>query len=112
MGLRKMMMLMHALLVSWQWSAVAFAGPSIISGEPWWGCQDRNELQSINKMLYQGDKKAWANSLAEGIAKGRCIMFNNGQKVFLDDTAIFSGLVKVRPEGSIKKYWTNTEAVK
>jgi hypothetical protein len=39
-------------------------------------------------------------------------MFKNGEVVYITDTAIFSGIIKVRRKGETKEYWTNTEAVK
>ena len=39
-------------------------------------------------------------------------MFTNGEVVYIADTAIFSGLVKVRRRGDTNEYWTNLEAVK
>jgi hypothetical protein len=39
-------------------------------------------------------------------------MFKNGEVVYIADTAIFSGGVKVRRKGETQEYWTNLEAIK
>lgn len=58
------------------------------------------------------DKQAFQQALTAGLLLGECIMFKNGEVVFIVDTAIFSGLVKVRRKGELVEYWTNIEAVK
>lgn len=38
-------------------------------------------------------------------------ILKSGISVYIEDTKIFSGKVKIRPKGSTTTVWTNTEAV-
>ena len=59
----------------------------------------------------QGDREAWSRALAEGALSGECILFKADEPVFVTDTALFSGLVKVRRKGKRTEYWTDFESV-
>ena len=47
----------------------------------------------------------------EGASSGACVMFEAGESVFITDTTILGGLVKVRREGELAEYWTARESV-
>jgi len=83
-----------------------------ISGNSYFGCVDRQYFDKIIRYLVQKDRQAFYGGLADGISSGTCTMFIAGEEVFIADTAIFSGLVKVRRRGEIVEYWTNIEAVR
>jgi hypothetical protein len=91
---------------------VAGDGSKRISGEHRFGCSDRDYLDKLAGYAVQKDKKAFSQGLAAGLLSGVCTMFKEGEEVYLADTAIFSGLVKVRRKGETQEYWTNLEAVK
>jgi hypothetical protein len=54
---------------------------------------------------------AFGNALAERILSGACTKFEGGEAVFLTDTAVLSGLLRVRRQGKQTEYWTNIEAL-
>ncbi|MBW1723594.1 MAG: zinc ribbon domain-containing protein [Deltaproteobacteria bacterium] len=83
-----------------------------ISGEGWFGCIDREQMASLVRYVTQKDKDAFAKAFAMGLAGGTCTRFESDEVVHLMDTAIFSGLVKVRREGETQTYWTNSEAIR
>ncbi|MBS1766023.1 MAG: hypothetical protein JST05_01280 [Acidobacteria bacterium] len=83
-----------------------------IVGTSWFGCRDRDDLSKLISYAAQGDREAFSRGLAEGVADGQCTVFKDGEEVVLTDTAIFSGLVKVRRVGDTEEWWTNIEAVK
>lgn len=60
----------------------------------------------------QKDEQAFKAALAAGIMRGSVTFFKSGEEVYIVDTAIFSGMVKVRRKGKTKEHWTNLEAVK
>jgi hypothetical protein len=50
--------------------------------------------------------------LAAGLVAGTCTRFKPGETVYIADTAMFSGLVKIRRKGEMTEYWTNFEAIR
>jgi len=66
----------------------------------------------IAQYVAQGDKEAFKKALGAELITGECVQFKANERVLISDTAIFSGLVKVRRPGEISEYWTNIEAVK
>lgn len=87
------------------------SGESRIDGDNWFGCQSRDYFEKVVGFAVQKDNEAFGKALAAGILQGNCTRFTAGETVFLADTAIFSGLVKVRRKGETSEYWTNLEAV-
>jgi hypothetical protein len=95
------------------------SGPSVttgserrISGDHWFGCTDREYFKKLVRYAVQKDEEAFSQALAAGILAGTCTMFKDGEVVYITDTAIFSGLVKVRRKGELQEFWTNIEAIK
>lgn len=83
-----------------------------ISGNNWFGCTDRKYFNKLVEYVVQQDEYAFNQAFAAGLLTGICTKFKNGEIVYIVDTAIFSGLVKVRRRGQTNEYWTNIEAVK
>jgi hypothetical protein len=83
-----------------------------ISGDNWFGCSSKKEFSKITDYAVEGDEQAFRSALAEGILSGSVTLFDNGELVFIVDTAVFSGLIKVHKNGETREYWTNLEAVK
>ena len=83
-----------------------------ISGDNWYACTDRDYFEKLVRYAVQKDNQAFAKALTTGLLVGTCTAFKNGEVVYIADTAIFSGLVKVRRKGETQEYWTNIEAVK
>ena len=63
-------------------------------------------------MIVAGDREAFSKELLKSLMSGQCIRFRAGQVVQIEDTALFSGMIKLRPAGSTEGYWTNVEAAK
>ncbi len=82
-----------------------------ISGSQWFGCSDREYFEKLIGYAVDKDNEAFKRALAAGVVAGNCTLFKNGEAVYTVDTAIFSGLVKVRRKGETQEYWTNLEAV-
>jgi len=86
-------------------------GTRAINGTNWFGCLARSEFERISGYAAQRDEEAFTGALASAVLTGTVYIFSPGEEVFVTDTALFSGLVKVRPKGQTAEYWTNTEAV-
>jgi hypothetical protein len=95
-------------------SAVVFAAvePKQIADGAFFGCTTKAQHGKLVDYLVQGDKEAFTRALAESVVAGECTMFKKDELIYLTDTAVLSGLVKVRRKGETAEYWTNIEAVK
>lgn len=76
------------------------------------GCKSRDYLEELTGYAVAKDMEAFRKGLGAGLVIGECTLFRKGEEVFIVDTKIFSGLVKVRRKGAIEGYWTVLEAVK
>jgi len=76
------------------------------------GCKSEDYMHKLIGYAVDKDLEAFKQGLATGLLLGECTLFKKGEEVFVVDTKIFSGLVKVRRKGKIEEYWTNTETLK
>lgn len=88
------------------------SGAHRISGDGWFGCSDRDYFDKLIGYVVDKDTEAFRKALSDGVLVGNCSVFENGESVYLIDTAILSGLVKIRRQGETQEFWTNIEAVK
>lgn len=86
-------------------------GSHIVSRASSAGCASKEAYEQLTKIAAQGDKEAFTRALAGGVLSGQCVIFNRGAVVFIDDTALFSGLVRLRPQGQVQAYWTAMETI-
>lgn len=70
-------------------------------------CPSRSILDQAVKYNAEGDMHAF-NSL---LWRGPCTFLNKGEKLFLEDTKLLSGLAKIRRPGNAETYWTFLEAI-
>lgn len=78
----------------------------------WFAFRDREMLERETKLAVQKDSEAWAKLMGQGAASGAIVKLKPGEEVFLEDTAVIAGLVKIRRKGETSGRWTNFEAVK
>lgn len=83
-----------------------------ISSDNYFGCTSKDYFEKIASYAADKDLEAFKKALLAGLLDGTCTMFKRGETVYLEDTSIFSGLVKVRRRGETLEYWTAMEAVK
>lgn len=73
------------------------------------GCSDK-ELQSrIAKIANSGDEEAFKKLATAGIMSGRCKIVKEGTSLFIEDTAIMSGLACYRPIGEVSCFWMSSD---
>jgi hypothetical protein len=77
-----------------------------------WGCADRDTFERLIGYIVDHDMDAFKSGLSTEMLNGNCVWLQKGTAVFLSDTAIMHGLVKIRPQGDTSEYWTNMEAAK
>lgn len=75
------------------------------------GCQSKDYYQKLVGYAVDKDMDAFTQGLTAGVLSGQCVMFERGEKVYVADTAVFSGMIKLRKKGSTTEYWTVMEAV-
>ncbi|NLJ26385.1 MAG: hypothetical protein GX433_00015 [Deltaproteobacteria bacterium] len=76
------------------------------------GCKSREYTDKLSGYVAAKDSEAFKKALMAGYLTGECVPFKQGERVIITDTALFSGLMKIRRKGDINEYWVNYEAVK
>lgn len=92
-------------------SAPSHGQGSRITGDARFGFTDREYFDKTINYLVQGDEEAFHQALTLGLMTGVCTLFEDGEIVYITDTAVFSGLVKVRRQGEFKEYWVTLESI-
>ncbi len=69
-------------------------------------CTSKSDIEQAAQFAYEKDTKAFWDLYREG----RCFDLKPDDTVYLEDST-FSGLVKIRPKGSVTTVWTTREAV-
>ena len=77
----------------------------------WVGCQSKKIKNELTGYAVSGDNTAYKNAAVIYVMRGECTVFEQGEQTYVEDTAIFSGLVKLRRKGEIVSFWTNIEAI-
>ncbi len=76
------------------------------------GCKTLEFYNRLRQYAVDKDLEAFKQGLTAGILLGECTLFKRGEVVFVVDTKILSGLVKVRRKGRLEEYWTGFETIK
>ena len=75
------------------------------------GCASKADFERSVSLLVSGDRDAWVGFLTPKVASGECAMLSAGDRVFLEDISLFSGVACVRPAGRSECFYVNTESV-
>jgi hypothetical protein len=75
------------------------------------GCLDKAVAGKLLDFLAEKDQDAFSKLYYPAMASGVCRAFKAGDKVFLEDTSFFEGLVCVRPKGSLSCLWLALEMI-
>lgn len=81
-----------------------------VVSDGYFGCTEKDDFEKIVGYAAQQDEDAFRSALGVGLMSGLCTTFEKGELVLLQDTAMFSGMMKVRRKGELSEYWTNVEA--
>lgn len=90
----------------------AFSNQYIITGQYYTGCQDKKYEETLINYAVNHDIEAFKKGLAIGIYHGNCTAFKQGETVYVTETSVLSGMVKIRRKGQSQEYWTIIEAIK
>lgn len=88
----------------------SFAETRSISGSTVFGCVQKSDLDELTDYLIDQDMAAFKSGLKEKYSSGLCMVFSNGDKVYLVE-ATFGGLAKVRKQGQTKAYWIDSSGL-
>lgn len=69
------------------------------------GCSDKSLQDRIAKIANSGDHEAFKKLASAGIITGKCRIVSEGTMLFVEDTAIMSGLACFRPAGEVSCLW-------
>ena len=78
----------------------------------YFGCTNKDVFSKMVSYAVQGDTEAFRQAMLAALTIEECTAFEAGEIVQLEDTAVFSGMIKVRRRGELSEYWTNLEAAK
>lgn len=87
-------------------SSSSATGAEIIGGSGYIGCPSRETLDELVGYASQKDEAAFRTRLLNS----DCIVFKEGESVYLEDVPFLSGVIKVRRAGETQGYWTVSEA--
>lgn len=82
-----------------------------IKSDNYIGCIEKDEYSRLVKLAASGDTEAFGKAVAQDVMLGTAIIFQKGQSVYLEDTAMWEGMIKVRLQGEATGYWTAMEAI-
>jgi hypothetical protein len=82
-----------------------------ISSHSRFGCRSRARHNRILGYAADEDRAAFTRGLAESISSGDCMTFEFGTEVFLEETVLLSGVVRIRIKGQTASYWTAMETI-
>ena len=86
-------------------------GVKRVSGKHYVGCIDRDYYKKLMQYANQEDMAAYRRAWQKGIRLEICTRFSEGEEIFISDTALLSGLLKVRRKGESKEYWTTYKII-
>jgi hypothetical protein len=73
------------------------------------GCTDK-ELQSrIATIANSGDQEAFKKLAGAAVLAGKCRIVSKGTMLFIEDTAVWSGLFCYRPTGDVSCLWMSSD---
>lgn len=76
------------------------------------GCSSRDDYSQLSSLASSGDTEAFKAAYTIAILSGICTRFEPGEELYLEDTAVFAGLIQVRKRGELGRYWTASETAR
>ena len=72
---------------------------------------DKEDQSRLVGYLVDGDTALFESELDALIYLGKATVFLKGETVYVEDTAILSGVIQIRRAGEATAYWTVLEAI-
>ena len=90
------------------WVGSALAQPTCLTVHAWPASESEEMFEQAARFTVQDDKVA----LARLLLSGRVFILKVGLPVYLEESKLFKGTVKIRAPGDTASAWTAREAVK
>lgn len=82
-----------------------------IAGTGYYGCVAKENFKRLRDLLMQGKDEVFLKEITAGVQKGDCVRYHKGEKVFLEEGAGISTVIRVHKEGEPHSYWTTPKAI-
>ena len=76
------------------------------------GCRAREPYDRLSTIAASGDREAFTKLAVALVATSQCRTLKQGTRIFLEDTAIFAGVLCGRPAGETVCFWLPIEIIK
>ena len=83
-----------------------------IQGQMQFGCQSKRVFKTIMQHAVRHDNDAFRTDLITALYTGNCVMFKEGERAYIMDSELLSGIILVRRAGGTKRYWASMGAVR
>jgi hypothetical protein len=100
------MKIIHAVLLGGLIATPAQAAEAIVKTD-YLACNPERIFNRAEGIRKSGDPKALKSFTAGALISGTCVSLKSGVSVFTEGNGKGSGVVKVRPKGSYKPYFTS-----
>jgi hypothetical protein len=110
MPLEEGMKILHGLMLGGLIAGSAQAGEAIITTD-YLACNPERVFIRSEGIREKGDEKALKAFTQGAVLSGTCVSLKSGASVFTEGKGKTSGVIKIRPKGSYKTFFTSELAV-
>jgi hypothetical protein len=103
------MKIIHAAILGLLIAVPAHARESIVKTD-YLACRPERELDRAERIRTSGDAKALKAFTLGAVLSRTCVSLKTGDSVFIEGSGKGVGIVKVRPKGSFKTFFTSEMA--
>jgi hypothetical protein len=100
------MKIIHAVILGGLIAAPAQAVEAIVKTD-YLACNPERLFDRAERIRNSGDPKALKAFTAGALISGTCVSLKSGASVFTEGSGKGSGVIKVRPKGSFKTFFTS-----
>ncbi len=100
------MKIFHALMLSGLIAVPAQAAEAVVKTD-YLACNPERIFNRAEGIRQNGDEKAMKAFTAGALLSGTCVSLKSGASVFTEGKGKGSGVVKIRPKGSYKTFFTS-----
>ena len=101
------MKIIHAVMLGGLIAAAPAQAVEAIVKTDYLACNPERLFDRAERIRKSGDPKAFQAFTAGALISGTCVSLKSGVSVFTEGSGKRSGIVKVRPKGSFKTFFTS-----
>lgn len=76
------------------------------------GCATPELMKRMQSIAATGDEVAYKKAILRGVIAENIAIFDEGEKVYVIEVAVWSSLVKVRPVGEDLEWWLSESSIR